>query len=436
MTRIKFNYFRTNLSQWLYASNWHYTTLLSTLINTTNHLPDNADHLVVQLLQKYPQKPKLEDIQKFLRHNKLFFDWFRDLNNAPKIEHTYLAPITSSSRINSQLPLLHTTGDLTDWLGITQSELHWLAEPWLKNKNTSPHLNNYYYKLYPKRNGNQRLVEAPKERLKEIQRKINKLILPHMKVHNAAHGYQPDRSNRTHAELHTDRYYVISFDLHDFFQNIHYLKISNLFKELGYTGKVTKYLTSLCTHQCRTGNNPAFNYLDQKQRHMLQQRHLPQGAPTSPALSNAALYHLDKRLAGLAKSLGLSYSRYADDLTFSGNTKRNWEHFESLIGSICLEENFQLNHRKTKILHPHQKQRVTGIIVNQKPNICRKEYDTLKAILTNCVRHGLESQNRNNHPDFQAHLYGRVQYVKSINLTRGTQLENLLEKAIMLETDS
>ena len=99
--------------------------------------------------------------------------------------------------------------------------------------------------------------------------------------------------------------------------------------------------------------------------------------------------HLDKRLQGLAKSLKLRYSRYADDLAFSGNTHRDWRFLEPLIGSICLQEGFELNYRKSRIIRSHQRQKITGVIVNQRANIDRRYFDRLKAILNNCVRYGV-----------------------------------------------
>lgn len=140
------------------------------------------------------------------------------------------------------------------------------------------------------------------------------------------------------------------------------------------------------------------------------------------------IYHeilITLRLKGLANSLDLDYSRYADDIAMSGNSHRDWRFLEPLIGGICLDERVSLNYRKTRIYRTHQKQRLVGIVVNNKPNIDRKYFDVLKATLTNCKRHGIESQNRNGHPYFCAHLLGRIQYVKSLNKPRGLKLERI-----------
>lgn len=218
----------------------------------------------------------------------------------------------------------------------------------------------------------------------------------------------------------------MTFDITECFQSIGWPKVKSVFKRLGYESKVSDYLTALCTHSVL--EHTQLNHLDDTQKTRLKQRHLPQGAPSSPALANAVLHRLDLRLSGLAKSLNLEYSRYADDIALSGNAHRDWRFLETLIGSICLEEKVSLNYRKTRINRAHQKQRLTGIVVNEKLNIDRKQFDVLKATLTNCTRHGLENQNRNNHPNFRAHLLGRIQYVKSLNEKRGITLEQIFHK--------
>jgi len=144
------------------------------------------------------------------------------------------------------------------------------------------------------------------------------------------------------------------------------------------------------------------------------------------------MHELDKRLDSLSKSLKLQYSRYADDLAFSGNSHRDWRFLEPLIGSICIEQGFELNYRKSKILHAHQRQKITGVVVNQGANIDRRYYDRLKAILTNCIRHGVESQNIERHKDFSASLLGRIMFVTSLNKNRGEKLMALYRQIIFI----
>jgi hypothetical protein len=132
----------------------------------------------------------------------------------------------------------------------------------------------------------------------------------------------------------------------------------------------------------------------------------------------------------LADRHGLAYSRYADDLAFSGTTDliRLAPFLQSLIGAITVEEGFKVNHRKTRLYTQAQSQRLAGIVINEKPNLPRKTYDRLKAILYNCVRHGPESQNRDNHIDFKAHLAGRVSYACWLNPAKGAHLQSLWQQ--------
>jgi hypothetical protein len=134
--------------------------------------------------------------------------------------------------------------------------------------------------------------------------------------------------------------------------------------------------------------------------------HLPQGAPTSPALANLCAYRADCRLAGLAKRAGTEYSRYADDPAFSGDEAfaRHAERFSIYAAAILHEEGFAVNHRKTRIMRQGVRQHLAGLAVSQRVNVIRADFDRLKATLTNCARLGPESQNRDAHASFRAHL--------------------------------
>ena len=158
--------------------------------------------------------------------------------------------------------------------------------------------------------------------------------------------------------------------------------------------------------------------------------HLPQGAPTSPALANLAAFALDRRLAGLAASLGATYSRYADDLTLSGpvallraaGDARGW------VAAIAAEEGFTINARKSALMTRAGRQRVCGIVVNEHPNVTRGDYDELKAILHNAARNGPVGENRAGVADFRAHLLGRIAWVESLNPSRGAKLRRRFER--------
>ena len=426
------NHFAQQLSHWLYASNWHFTTLLAVTIESVNHLPDDADKLINEVLLAFPAKPSTLEILNFMLSNERFKDWFRYQYTWPKIKSLNLNISDRLPATDANLPASATIHTLSDWLNISESELDWLADLRRHETRIPSKLNHYHYSFVAKRRGGMRLIESPKSLLKEAQRLINSQILSDMPfhcvpIHNAAHGFRTGRNCLTHARNHTGKRTLFLFDVANFFHSVQWKSVYGVFKNLCYSPDVTRYLTGLCTHQFK-GDEFISGKLDTEQRVLINQRHLPQGAPTSPALSNAVMYGLDKRLAGLADSLELNYSRYADDLAFSGNRERNWDFLAPLVGSICLEQGFELNYRKSRIIRSHQRQKLTGIVVNQTPNIDRRYYDRLKAILTNCVRFGLESQNRDRHENFYAHLCGSVGYVSTLNKNRGEKLRKIFNR--------
>src|SRR5262249_3537243 len=147
----------------------------------------------------------------------------------------------------------------------------------------------------------------------------------------------------------------------------------------------------------------------------------------SPALANLSAFSLDLRLSGLSRSFGAQYTRYADDLTFSGDEQflRSLAVFLPLVSQIVRSERFTLNKRKRKIIRNSQRQIVTGVVVNARTNVPRRDFDDLKATLTNCVRRGPSTQNHDRRARFAAHLLGRVAHVSQLNPARGAKLRAL-----------
>ncbi|MEO8426333.1 MAG: reverse transcriptase domain-containing protein [Verrucomicrobiota bacterium] len=177
---------------------------------------------------------------------------------------------------------------------------------------------------------------------------------------------------------------------------------------------------------------PAILSATQRRRMKLlyQRPHLPQGAPTSPALANLAAYRFDCRLAGLAKAAGAHYTRYADDLVFSGDNgfAAMIDRFYIQVCAIALEEGFEVHTRKTRIMRRSVAQRAVGLVLNSHLNVSRDSFDCLKAILHNCVVHGTNGQNRHGVANFKAHLAGRIAHVDMINPTRGKRLREEFER--------
>lgn len=417
-------FFAKQLAAWFCTVDWHYSTLLSALIECANEIPNDGNDLINELLLEHTVKPPQSTIIEFLLSNERMANWFRGNQSGPVITHFALQTPSPVTPVQKPLPAINTIEDLGNWLSLNKQELEWFANFWRSDASTPEHFKHYWYDLLEKRDGSMRLIEKPKLRLKTIQQKIYREILSSLEIHPAAHGFCKNRSCVSHASNHVGKRYLMQYDITDCFHSINWTAIKSVFLRLGYTQEVSAYLTALCSHRVQLDyqTRRLFNLAQQER---FKQRHLPQGAPTSPALVNAALHRLDIRLTGLANTLKMDYSRYADDIAMSSNSHRDWRFLEPLVASICLDEGVSLNHKKTRIQRQHQKQRLVGIVVNTKTNIDRKYFDALKATLTNCKRYGIESQNRDGHPNYRAHLFGCIQYVKSLNENKGFKLERI-----------
>ncbi len=334
------------------------------------------------------------------------------------------------------LPAIESAGDLAEWLAVSTDELEWFADlKALGNKLGNSKLRHYHYDMRSKRSGGVRLIEIPKPRIKELQRRILHGILDPVPVHAAAHGFVSGRSIATFAAPHTGKAAVLRLDLEDFFPAFPAARVQALFRTLGYPEQVADRLGGICSNavarevwKLRPPEIAAREW--DAARALYGRPHLPQGAPTSPALANLTAYRLDCRLSGLARSAGAVYTRYADDLAFSGGDEfaRVVERFRAHAAAVALEEGFGVNHHKTRVMRQGVRQQVAGVVVNQKVNLRRRDLERLEAILTNCVRFGPEEQNREAVADFRAHLEGRVGYVQMVNPVQGERMKALLEE--------
>lgn len=317
------------------------------------------------------------------------------------------AGASAPARVSADVPALPTLKALESWLGLDSGQLTWL---------TSFH-EHYWHRWVRKRSLGQRLLEIPKKRLRTLQRKILHEILDVIPLHPCAHGFRRGHSILTNASPHLGQPLVMNFDLKDFFLTLDSRRVRGVFAMVGYSVSVARALGALCTSLAYLRDSP-LNWLEEQ---VYRLRHLPQGSPASPALANLCAFRLDIRLEGLARKLGATYTRYADDLTFSG-PRHLAGSFLEWVPVIALEEGFEVNHRKTSLMRASRRQSVTGIVVNQRPNVKRRDYDILKATLHNCARHGPTAQNRQDHPDFRAHLQGRVAHFLQVNRARGEKL--------------
>ncbi|KVQ22202.1 reverse transcriptase family protein [Burkholderia cepacia] len=332
------------------------------------------------------------------------------------------------------VPQWVTPGDLADWLGVRVPELDWLSDHWrVDARSGATPLHHYTYVAHDKRSGGCRLVEIPKGRLREAQRRILHGLLDRIAPHDAVHGFRKGHGIVSFAAPHADRDVVVRFDLADFFVSIRAARIHALLVTLGYPAEVARTLTGLCTNRVPSARLLAPDLRDRFDwigRQRYRERHLPQGAPTSPALANLSAFRFDMRLAALARSLDATYTRYADDLAFSGGgaLARDVERLQVRVAAIALEEGFALHLRKTRVMRRGMRQQLAGVVVNRHPNLARDEFDLLKAILTNCIRSGPASQNRDARPDFRAHLAGRVAHAAALNAARGAKLRALFDR--------
>ena len=332
------------------------------------------------------------------------------------------------------VPPVTTPGALASFLEITPAQLDGFADlQGRAQRSLDGPMRHYRYAWRIKASGSLRLIEAPKPRLKAIQRRLLDEILASIPPHNAAHAYRPGRSIRTFAEPHAGQKVVLKLDLGDFFPTINAARVVRIFMTAGYPEPVARLIAGLCTNRAphalwRDPASPTRGPDLWRLRKLYSAPHLPQGAPTSPALANLCAYRLDARLHALAASAQAHYTRYADDLVFSGGPEfaRAVQRFSIHAGAVAIEEGFTVNDRKTRILRRGARQRVAGVVINQHPNLARAEFDRLKATLHNCVEVGPRSQNHLAHSDFRAHLSGRVAHLAMLNPQRALKLQTLL----------
>ena len=240
------------------------------------------------------------------------------------------------------------------------------------------------------------MISAPVEELKAIQDTIYHRILSPVNIHPAATGFRQQRSVVDNARPHLGKRYVLKTDIHDFFQSIRSTRVRKAFKEIGYPGNVAKVLAALC---CKN-------------------RCLPQGASTSPVLSNIIAYGMDKKLEALAATYGLTYTRYADDLTFSGDVFP-MEEVLARIKQIVREEKFRLNHKKTSFMGERRRKIITGVSISsgEKLTIPKARKREIRKNVYFILTKGLAEHQRrigSTDPVYLKRLIGTLCYWRSI----------------------
>ncbi len=318
--------------------------------------------------------------------------------------------------------------ELAEAMGITVSELRFLSF----SREVSA-INHYRKFNIPKKTGGSRTISAPMPRLKSAQHWILESVLNKLELHEAANGFVRKKSIVTNAQPHLQSDVLLNLDLKDFFPSISYPRVKGLFKSLGYSEKFATIFAIICTEP-ETDEVE----LDGKRYFVaVSERKLPQGAPTSPAITNLICRKLDARLLGLSKKYDFLYTRYADDLTFSakGDASKQAHQLLSNIRKILKDEDFVLHPEKLKILRKGNRKEVTGIVVNDKLGVDAKELDRFRALLYQIEKEGtLQGKHWNNARNLLPSIQGYANFVYMVDPIKGLPLKTRV-KAILIKHD-
>ncbi|MFL1906781.1 retron St85 family RNA-directed DNA polymerase [Plesiomonas shigelloides] len=292
------------------------------------------------------------------------------------------------------LPILEDIGDLSEAIRFPKEVL------------SKYRFNNdkYYHKIEVKKKPTGiRNIESPTKELKSIQKWVLKNVLDKLHPSIYAKGFVKRRSIKDNAIPHEGHQYVLNIDLKDFFTTINALQVYTLFKSIGYNKNISFLLASICT---KSG-------------------YLPQGAPTSPAISNLVCLRLDRRISSYCDKKALAYTRYADDISISGNKVSIIKKASYLIKEIIIDEGFVLNDKKEKLLGPRLRREVTGLTITPRITIGKKQYSIYRKRL-----HDLSKMSDNLDKGFypQAISQGIISFVKSIDSAKGEKLHAYYEK--------
>ena len=291
----------------------------------------------------------------------------------------------------------------------------------------------YSYYLIKKRKGGRRRIVVPYENLKRIQRWILDNILEKEVVHPCCKGFIKGGNILGNAKVHVGKKYIKKFDLKDFFESIDVRRVYGLFKEIGYSPAVSYDLASLCTIKI---SNEKYSTMHQYKKRWFSHLNtvpypvLAQGAPTSPALSNLICRQLDARMEKYAMKNGLNYTRYADDMTFSGDDLTKLPN-TAFVMKIVSEEGLKLNHKKTGTYGKCSRQEVTGVLVNgDRPRVPQKFKRQIYRHLHFCKKFGVGQHFGQVMPDVghaRQWLYGKIFYVNSIEPEEGKKMLSLAD---------
>lgn len=316
------------------------------------------------------------------------------------------------------LPHVENMAELAEAMQLTPEKLHWLCFHREASK-----IDHYTRFQIPKRKGGLRSIASPKRTLRVAQQWVLENILRKIAPHSAATAFEPRASIVENAKKHLNQALFIRIDLKDFFPSLKFHRVKGLFQSLGYNAGMATVLGLLCTDSARIGAK-----LGEDQFFVaLGDRYLPQGACTSPTLTNLICRKLDKRLAQLCLKQGWIYTRYADDLMFShADSQTDLKPMMGLVKKIVAEEGFVINPDKTLVMRPHQRQMVTGLVVNDgELRVSKQDLKRFRAFLHQFDLDGKDKLSERLGKDAEAFGKGYWAFIRMIN---PTQAEKFTEK--------
>jgi len=312
------------------------------------------------------------------------------------------------------LPALASASDIAAAIGVEEREVAWLT--YHRGASMIDHYSRF---TIPKRRGGLRVISSPKMRLRVAQRWVLHSVLEPLPVHDAAMAFRPGRSVADNAARHTGRAVVVRIDLKDFFPSVTLPRVRRLFRSFGYNNGVATILALLSTEAPRAAVT-----LDGNRRFVaVGERALPQGACTSPAVTNLLCRAMDARLTGAAQSLGFIYTRYADDLVFSHEKPdAPTGMLMALVNKIIADVGFTVNDEKTTIMRPQHRQVVTGVVVNETPHVSREDLRKFRAFLHHCDTKGLPAMSETIGKDAKAYAKGYLAFLHMVSPEQAQKL--------------
>lgn len=310
--------------------------------------------------------------------NTIYLDRLKESMIKQQCEHTYIDLCCSYAEmlLGKDLPVIFDINHLNEILKLEELKLDCY----------------HNFSIYTKHK--EREISAPSQNLKARQRWILDEILYKIPLHECCHGFVKNHSIKTNAQLHINHEFILCMDIHDFFPSINIEQVQNVFYHIGYTSRVAFELAKICTHDGV----------------------LPQGAPTSPYIANIIFSNIDKLIQEVIFSKNITYSRYADDLTFS--SCENISFLIPEISQLVKLHGFEINSKKTHLMEDPHRKIVTGLLVTDKVRVPKYYKRIFNQELYYCEKYGVASHlnncRSNKKINFKEYMYGKAYYIKMI----------------------